>query len=107
MILIIDAIVARPSQARAVYAAYMAHYAPDARARGMTLRHRLIAPPLELGSEAANTLTFIWSVADVAAWWKARLTAASTASVVRFWQELEPLIVSRERRCHAEMDPDV
>ena len=80
----------------------MARYAPEAGARGMRLRHRLIAPPLELGREASNTLTFIWSVEDVAAWWKARLTASATPSVARFWRDLEPLIVSRERRSHAE-----
>jgi hypothetical protein len=106
-ILIIDALVAQPGQGRAVYDAYMAGYAPDARARGMRLRHALLAPPLELGREASNTLTFIWSVEGAPAWWKARLGASADPSVAQFWREIEPLIVSRERRSHAELAANV
>jgi hypothetical protein len=55
--------------------AYLARYVPIAKASGMTLEGAWTSPPIEL-ADRALTLHFMWSVADVAAWWAMRLGAA-------------------------------
>ena len=43
---VVDELVAKPGDGRVLLDAYMADYAPGARARGMTLEQVLVSPPL-------------------------------------------------------------
>ncbi|MGV3480860.1 MAG: hypothetical protein ACO1O3_12990 [Sphingobium sp.] len=68
LIQVIDEIVARPGEGKALLDDYLARYAPGARARGMVLEQILVSPPVWLDDQS-NTLSFRWSLADAAAWW--------------------------------------
>ncbi len=71
---IIDDLVARPGEGKALLDAYMADYAPGARARGMVLDRVLVSPPLWMDDQP-NTLTIVWNVEGAAGWWGMRLAA--------------------------------
>ena len=94
----------KPGQAQRFLAAYLERYAPGARARGMTLVHTLVSPPLWLEDES-NTLQFLWSVTGAAGVWGSYFASRSDESVERWWwQEAAPLLESRVRRVLAAAD---
>jgi hypothetical protein len=95
-IYILDQVTAKPGQAQAFLAAYMEHYAPAARGRGMTLVHRWITPPLWL-KEQSNTLHIVWTVQGAAAWWAMSQRGRGDPTVRDFWDSIEPLIETRHR----------
>ena len=101
-ILIVDAITAKPGKARELLDAYLADYAPGARARGMTLRHTLIEPPLRMQGDLVNTLSFVWAVDGVEGWWRARFAATFDPAIAGFWKTIAPLVQHRTRTNHGE-----
>jgi hypothetical protein len=101
-VFIVDTLTALPGKADEVLNRYLADYAPEAEARGMSLRHRWLSPPVGLGPAASNTLTFVWSVEGVAGWWRARLAAVTDPAVAGFWAGVAPLLADRSRRVHGE-----
>ena len=104
MIYVIDEILAKPGQGKALYEAYMARYVPGAEARGMTLQHRLVEPAMWL-SEGSNRLVFLWAQSDVGAVWGAKHGARLDSAVDQWWEEeAPPLIESRQRYTLAEAD---
>jgi hypothetical protein len=94
-IYILDEVKPKPGGVEAYRAAYLAEYAPGARARGMTLEAVRLDPPVEL-AEGGNVLSFLWSVPDVQGWWKMRI--GSDAEKGAWWARSEELAVSRARR---------
>ena len=101
-IYIIDRIVAKQGQALAVRDAYIADYAPGARARGLTLRSQLISPPFVLKHDRSNTLCFTWSLGGAEAWWKLTAAAQADKTIMEFWRRIAPLIVHRERSYYGD-----
>ncbi len=107
---ILDEIVVRPGCARTYRDRYLTDYAPGARGRGMHLESVYLTPPLEL-QEQSNTLHFLWSVADVAAWWAMRLGGGDRpfdpagTEKVGWWLEAEELTVSRRRSVMIDFAP--
>jgi hypothetical protein len=99
----LDRIVAKPGRAKAILELYMEKYVPAARARGMTLVHRWVSPPVWLGNQS-NTLCIIWTVQGAGAWWQAAIPARRDPEVLRFWNEIEALIVSRTRSFFSDVD---
>lgn len=100
---VVDELVAKPGDGRALLDAYMADYAPGARARGMTLEQVLVSPPL-WADDQPNTLTITWSVAGAAGWWAMRLAAGADPGAVAFWKAAAERLVSRARRFAAAPD---
>ncbi len=96
---IVDELRAAPDCADRLRAAYLGGYAPAARARGMTMLHAWRTPPLDL-LDGTTTLTFVWSVADLPGWWRARLGAAGDPTVLGWWEETRPLIAEHRRLYH-------
>ncbi len=103
LIQVIDEIVARPGEGKALLDDYLARYAPGARARGMVLEQILVSPPVWLDDQS-NTLSFRWSLTDAAAWWGMRAIGGGDPTVAAWWTETDARAVSR-RRIFAS-DPD-
>lgn len=95
-IYILDQITPKPGRAKEVFDLYMEKYAPKARERGMTLVHRLVAPPMWL-KEQSNTLFIMWTVQGAGAWWRMSHIGRRDPTVAGFWKEIEPLIENRHR----------
>jgi hypothetical protein len=94
-IYILDEIEPNPGGVEAYRSAYLADYAPAARARGMTLESVRLSPPVALAG-GGNIISFLWSVPDVATFWAARL--AGEADKAAWWARSAELAVSRTRR---------
>jgi hypothetical protein len=102
-ILILDEIVVKPGLADAYATAYRRDYAPGAERRGMRLDGAWRNPPVQDFEGVPTTLYFLWSVADVPAWWRMRLSRTPEGLDERFeklawWQEAEAMTVSRKRK---------
>jgi hypothetical protein len=101
-IFILDEIVVKPGQTSAYCAAYERDYAPGARRRGMRIEGRWRNPPVQDFEEMPTTLYILWSVENVAGWWRMRLSrtadgADERSEKHRWWQESEHMILSRKR----------
>lgn len=105
-IYIVDHILALPGQGRAVHRHYLDAYAPLARARGLSLCHSWVSPPVWLEGDEANTLVFVWSVKGTGEYWNAEAKARWDPETPVFWRELEAMIQSRTRQVMAE-DSDI
>lgn len=77
--------------------AYLADYAPGARRRGMTLEAVLLSPPLIL-AEGGNRITFVWSLADSAAFWPMRFTEDDGKRA--WWERGATMTLRQERSFH-------
>ncbi len=106
-IYILDEIVVAESQLPALRQAYLERYAPAARGRGMLLEGAWRSPPVAIDGRQA-TLHFLWSVADISAWWGMRLgTARANAKLdvgiegdtdkASWWRYVDAMAVSRKR----------
>lgn len=101
-VFILDEIVVKPGNAGAYREAYERQYAPAAKRRGMTMRGSWRNPPVQDLGELSTTFYFLWSVADVAGWWKMRMSRNPDGSDERFdkhrwWQEADSMTLSRKR----------
>lgn len=104
-IYVMDELVARPGTARALLDAYMARYAPGARARGMTLERVLVSPPMWL-EDQSNMITISWTLQGVPAWWQMTAMGRTDPAVTAWWEEADAMLVSR-KRSFASADADV
>lgn len=101
---VVDDITTRPGAGEACLEAYMRRYAPGAQARGLTLRHRLVSPPLWL-PDASNRLLFVWTAQGAAGVWASKFAGRTDPALAEWWErEAEALIESRTRAVYA--DPD-
>ncbi|QKS01415.1 hypothetical protein F9288_18640 [Sphingomonas sp. CL5.1] len=94
---VLDDLIAKPGEGRALLDAYMADYAPGARARGMTLEHVLVSPPLWMDDQP-NTISITWSVAGAAGWWAMRHAAGADPGTTAFWEAVSDRLLGRARR---------
>jgi hypothetical protein len=99
---VVDRLISKPGQARAVFDAYMRDYVPGARERGMVLERSLLAPAIILRGNQTNRLTFTWSLADVQAWYGMRFGALTDPRVPAFWNKISSMVEHRERTMHQE-----
>ena len=95
-IYILDQVTPKPGQAEAFLKTYMEKYAPAAQARGMTLVHRWVAPPMWL-KEQSNTFHIVWSVQGAPAWWSMSHQGRRNPAVREFWESVKPLVEKRHR----------
>ncbi len=64
---------------------------------GAQLAHTWLAPTVELHDQPTE-LVLLWELADVAAFWRMRTTAARDRRVLAFWDELASMLAGRERK---------
>lgn len=105
-IFILDEVVVGPGMSAAYRDAYLKHYAPGARERGMALESVWRTPPFDLAEKGA-TLYFLWSVDGILGWWTMRLGAARVSGEEvsidegdeksGWWLESVRLSISRRR----------
>lgn len=100
-ITVIDEAWPRAGMAEAYRDAYLATYAPDARARGMALEAVRLTPPVVL-PQGGNRLSFVWSLPDAAAFWAMRLSERDGTDT---WWERGAAMAERQRRTfHADFE---
>ncbi|PTR22135.1 hypothetical protein C8K36_1124 [Rhodococcus sp. OK519] len=95
-IFVIDRVVTEPGRAREFVASYTSEYVPGGRARGMTLAHILVSPPIWLDDDS-NTVTATWTVDNVAAWWDMTRMGRPDPTLGEWWNRVDELIVERSR----------
>lgn len=91
---ILDEIVVRPGLADAYRDAYIAEYAPLAKARGMTLVSLLRTPVAEIAGAPA-TFFIHWTVPDARAWWAMRVRDIDAKT--DWWAGAAAMTISRRR----------
>ena len=94
---VLDELTVEPSNLAAVRRLMAEGYMTGASERGMTLEQTWLTPPIGLFDQP-NTLVYLWSVPDAAAWWAMRGAAGRDPSVAEFWAEVDDLCVERQRR---------
>jgi hypothetical protein len=103
-VFVIDDLTSKSGCGQALLHAYLEHYAPGARARGMTLVQQLVSPP-HWRTDAGNRLLFVWSVAGPAGAWQMKHAARQDPAVTRWWMDQAPaLLATRSRAICAEPD---
>ena len=100
---VVDELVARPGEGKAVLDDYLERYAPSAKARGMTLGQVLVSPPVWLDDQS-NTITITWTVPGAEGWWGMRLAASADSGVEAFWDAADARLLSRKRSFAAAPD---
>lgn len=95
-VFVIDRIVTRPGCARRFVDAYLADYAPGARKRGMTLRDVLVSPPIWFDDDV-NTVTIIWTLPSVQAWWEMTWQGRADPGLGQWWSRIGELVRERSR----------
>lgn len=104
LVFVVDDVVAKPGLGEAFLAAYLSRYAPGARARGMTLVHRLVSPAYWL-PDGSNRLLFVWTVPGAAGAWAMKHAGRQDAALAAWWHEEAPRwIETRSRSILAEAD---
>lgn len=99
-VFVIDRVVTRPGCARRFVDAYLADYAPGARARGMTLRDILVSPPIWFDDDA-NVITATWTLPGARAWWEMTWKGRPDPTLGEWWSRIDELITERSRTCAA------
>ena len=97
MIWLLDRYAVKPGRLGELQAAFEARGLPSARRRGLTLVGRWITPPVELEQEG-NELLVLWSLPDAEAFWPMRIGAGTDAEVAAWWNEVDALVLRRERQ---------
>lgn len=110
-IFILDEIVVKPGQLAAYREAYRTHYRPAAERRGMTLENAWQSPAGRDYDTLPVTLYYVWSVADVDAWWAMRFSRTPEGLDERFekhgwWQWSDAMTLSRNRRTLTQQPED-
>ncbi len=101
-ITIIDELELRPGMLRPFLEALHADYLPGAEARGLTLLHTWVTPPVEL-AEGGTRVLLVWQVDGVPGFWRMRSGSAGP-EVAAWWQACERFVVSRTRRTAVEAE---
>ena len=72
-------------------------YLAGAERRGLTLVGSWLAPPAELPGHDSE-LVLVWSLPDLAAFWRMRAAGSADPGLAALWSEVDALAVRRERR---------
>nr|WP_116332097.1 hypothetical protein [Cupriavidus taiwanensis] len=102
MIHVLDEIVLAPGHLPTVLDLLESRYLPGGAARGLTLLHRWISPPVAL-PDAPNTLWLLWQVADAPGYYAMR--AGIDGPAIAFWSTVGSLCESRRRHVMAAATP--
>ncbi len=94
MIHVLDEIVLDPARVPDMLALLERLYQSGSEARGLTLLHRWISPPVAI-EDAPNTLWLLWQVADAPAYYAMR--AGIDAPALAFWSEVDAMCDTRRR----------
>ncbi|BBX46601.1 hypothetical protein GCM10009641_42460 [Mycobacterium cookii] len=106
-VFVIDRVVTKAGCARQFVDAYLADYAPGARARGMTLRDVLVSPPI-WSEDQVNTVTVIWTLPGPQAWWEMTWKGRPDPALGEWWSRISDLVDERTRSvAAATADVDV
>lgn len=110
-IYIVDQIVCKPGDGKAMYDNYVENYIPGATERGMTLVSTSVNPPIWLtDDDSNNTLEFVWSVPGMMGWatmvGTSRYAPGIAEDLIQFWYDVDDRVVSRTRTLSAP-DTDV
>jgi hypothetical protein len=95
-VFVIDRVVTAPGCARPFVEAYLAGYAPGARARGMALRDVLVSPPI-WWDDRSNVVTITWVLPSPLAWWQMTWQGRPDPTVGQWWKGIADLVVERTR----------
>lgn len=95
-VFVIDRVVTRPGFARRFVDAYLAEYAPGARARGMTLRDILVSPPIWFDDDT-NVITATWSLPSAQAWWEMTWKGRPDPTLGEWWSRIDEFVTERSR----------
>ena len=98
---VIDRVEVRPGHGQKFVEAYLAEYVPGAQARGLTLDHVLVSPPVFIAGEP-TVVTAIWSAEGPTGWWKAAIAGRYDPEPADWWARTGHLIVGRTRSSAAE-----
>jgi hypothetical protein len=104
LIYVLDRYEVKPGRLRELQRGFESRYLPAARRRGLALVGCWVAPPLEL-EQGGNELFALWSLPDVAAFWRMRAGSGSDAEVTAWWREADALSVRRERKFLGALEP--
>lgn len=101
-VFVVDDITTKPGSGAAFLEACERRYVPDAKARGLTLLHRLVSPPVWLPDQS-NRLLFVWTAPGAAGVWAAKLAGRADPLLAEWWQgEAAAFIESRTRAVFAD-----
>ncbi|WP_166908693.1 Dabb family protein [Mycobacterium sp. DL440] len=95
-VFVIDRVVTAPGCAQEFIDAYLAGYAPGARARGMTLRDVLVSPPIWFDDQP-NVVTITWVLPSPQAWWEMTWQGRPDPGIAQWWHSIADLVVERSR----------
>ena len=101
---VLDELTVEPGRLDEVRRLMAEGYMAGAADRGMTLEETWLTPAVELFDQP-NTLIYLWSVTDAAAWWAMRGAAGRDSSVSEFWLEVDTHCVERRRRFLVDDQP--
>lgn len=102
-VFVVDTVITQPGCARQFVQTYLAEYAPGARARGMTLRDVLVAPPIWYDDQP-NTVTITWMLPSAQAWWEMTWQGRPDPALGQWWSSISALISDRSRSVAAAAD---
>jgi hypothetical protein len=106
-IYVLDEIEVSESQFQRLHDAYLQRYVPNAQARGMTLESAWRSPTIALADRTA-TFRVLWSVYDVAGWWRMRLGTQRASpeldvgiegdeEKLQWWSFVDSIAIGRKR----------
>jgi hypothetical protein len=98
----LDELELRPGMLEPFRAALAREYRPLAEARGMTLLHTWVTPPIELAA-GGTRVVLVWQLAGVEGFWRMR-AQSDPAPLDAWWRSCERFAVSRTRRFAADAD---
>jgi hypothetical protein len=100
VVFVIDRVITQPGCAKRFIDAYLAQYAPGARARGMALRDVLVSPPVWF-EDQSNTVTITWSLPSAQAWWEMTWMGRPDPTLGQWWDDIADLVQERSRTAAA------
>jgi len=95
-VFVLDELRLKPGMLTPFLEAMESRYRPEAEARGQTLIHTWVTPPISTEGIAISVL-LVWQLEGVPGFWRMR-SQNSTAEVAAWWSDCEMFIESRTRR---------
>ena len=92
-----DRIVVPPGRREEVRSLFEKRYREGAAQRGLTLVGSWATPPAEL-AEHDSELVLLWSLPDLAAFWRMRALNSADGGLEAFWRDVDAVALRRERR---------
>ncbi len=97
MIHVLDVLTVAPGRVDEVRRTMRDDYVPVVAALDMRLVHEWLNPAVELVDQPTELL-YLWELHDVPGFWRMRTLAARDARVAALWDDIAPLLTSRDRK---------